>query len=365
MVDLGLRTVATAVALGVCGCTCICFDGPLLPTPVKSCGAYVFQVEQSPFGVAETAFTDHLNADGATRREIALSVDITDKEDDNRLCGIFPGIFTLMLFPVWQRTDHHYTVSLSSAKYQESFGVDVKETRIMSILPWAYLPMLWHDKGYAAILGGQSDWVRRDEGQMEVLTQLIKGRLDADFYELAKYGKEGVKRRRAQAEAEERNRQIAAKEAADKAEAKARAERQARAREQKALEEQKEAHKVDALRTFALNEAPRVWATYQRIWSEVEVQNKRIADLRQALREFDRDPDADSDYRGLLALRDGLMQTCATLRMKLEDAYLAYCKFKATPGGKGLGAQWRKALDEGLQAADEAKTRFDALRQGK
>ena len=74
------------------------------------------------------------------------------------------------------------------------------------------------------------------------------------------------------------------------------------------------------LREFALNEAPVLWKTYQGLEAEIVAQNKRIVDLAEALREFDKIPEKDSDYIAICSTRDEMVSTRESMRRKiLED----------------------------------------------
>lgn len=301
------------------------------------------RVSECPSGMGPAEVTEYLNREAGGNIDLSLDVRVEDREDEMCRLGFFPGVFTLMVVPVWETTDIHYDVMISSRGHEETLKFNVSETKIMSILPWAYLPMLWHDWGFAGVSQNNRNWGRDNACRAEVLARLIKGQLTEELVELVELGREGVKERREQNLVAERAAQLS----------------------QEYNRQQLEERKMDVLRTFSLKEVPLLWEAYQNLKAGMDVQDKRITTLRQTMEEFNRRPDEDADFRSLVARQDEMARTLVTLRTRLEDAYLAYCKFKATPGGKGLGAQWRKALDEGLQAADEAKTRFDVLRQGK
>ena len=143
------------------------------------------------------------------------------------------------------------------------------------------------------------------------------------------------------------------------AEVAARSERERKEREAHAAAEKSAARERESkLRTFALKEAPILWKTYQTLADEIEAQNRRIANLATALKDFDRDPDEDADYIAVSRMRDDMIETRKSMRRKIEDAYLAYRKFQATPGRKEYDELRRKLLEDGIREAEAATRRY-------
>ena len=58
-------------------------------------------------------------------------------------------------------------------------------------------------------------------------------------------------------------------------------------------------------------------------------------------------------------MRDEMAESLKTMRTKIEDAYLASCKYEATPGRKEYGELMRKALEDGIQEAEAAAARYE------
>lgn len=160
--------------------------------------------------------------------------------------------------------------------------------------------------------------------------------------------------RRAQEEAAERESQRVAQEEAERQARENERESAERARAERQLEQREE-----RLRTFTLKEAPVLWRTYQNLQAEIESQNKKIEELRTALESFGRDPDNDSDFGRICEMRDEMAESLKTMRTKIEDAYLASCKYEATPGRKEYGELMRKALEDGIQEAEAAAARYE------
>ena len=161
-------------------------------------------------------------------------------------------------------------------------------------------------------------------------------------------------------------RQVAAKEkeAAQKLEA----EQTRLAAERKAVDEARakaEADREDRLRTFAIREAPALWESLQSLASQIVTQDRKIEELRKSLMEFDRKPEQDPDFKAICAMREDMVGVKRSLRKKIEDAYLAYCKFQATPSRKEYDELRRKTLEDGIQEAEAAARRFTAMRREK
>jgi len=64
-------------------------------------------------------------------------------------------------------------------------------------------------------------------------------------------------------------------------------------------------------------------------------------------------------------MRDEMIGVKTSLRRKIEDAYLAYRKFEATPSRKEYDALRRKTLEDGIQEAESAARRFTIMRNEK
>lgn len=126
-----------------------------------------------------------------------------------------------------------------------------------------------------------------------------------------------------------------------------------------------EAAKFDKLRTFALSDAPGIWRAYQQLEAAIAEQDMRIKDLSATLREFDKDPEKDADYKAICAARSEMAGSLEDIRRKLEEAYLAYCRFKVTPNHKEYAELMRKALDDGAQVADAATRKFEQMKVDK
>ena len=152
---------------------------------------------------------------------------------------------------------------------------------------------------------------------------------------------------------------------AKRREAEAAAEARRRQAEQIAAQKKRQEAKDEKIRSFALKEAQDVWSVYQMLRSEIDVQSNRISQLRKTLETFGKNPEADEDFKRICSMREEMIATRSALRKRLEDAYIAKCKFEATPGRRDYEEQHRKALEDGIREALEAADRFNEMRLNK
>ena len=122
---------------------------------------------------------------------------------------------------------------------------------------------------------------------------------------------------------------------------------------------------IEMLRNFALQESPTLWQTVQALKSESAARKVELRKLRDDLALFGRDPDQDADCQSLKTACEELDESVMVVYTKLEDAYLSYKKFQATPGKKEYGDLMRKALEDGIQEADAASAKYKNLSQTK
>ena len=115
------------------------------------------------------------------------------------------------------------------------------------------------------------------------------------------------------------------------------------------------------LRTFALKESPQLWQTVQSLRAEIDNRNKSLAQLAADLREFDRKPEDDTTYRELQVGREQIACTLNNVYQKLENAYIAYKKFQATPGRKEYADAMNRALEDGVHEAEATARRYRVM----
>ena len=66
---------------------------------------------------------------------------------------------------------------------------------------------------------------------------------------------------------------------------------------------------------------------------------------------FHRNPDADEDYKALVAGLKELRSAYDAIFDKLEDAYIAAKKYEASPSRKNYQETMKRALEDGIQSA--------------
>ncbi len=142
-------------------------------------------------------------------------------------------------------------------------------------------------------------------------------------------------------------------------------EEEAEAERIRRQKEAKEGEKLEKLKTFALNHAPAIWETYQKLGSEIDIQVERNARLRDTLVIFRRDPESDNDYLACEAWVEEMRKTRGELLKRLEEAYFAKRKADATPGRADVEALWKKAQEDGIQEAEAAARRFREMTEQK
>ena len=118
---------------------------------------------------------------------------------------------------------------------------------------------------------------------------------------------------------------------------------------------------LNLLRSFAIAESPKLWQTVQVLRAEHETRAAALVKLRTELIDFGRNPDADPDYVSLKAANDRLLESVNVIYAKIEDAYIAYKKFQATPGHKEYGDMMKRALEDGIQGADAAVAKYRTM----
>ena len=123
--------------------------------------------------------------------------------------------------------------------------------------------------------------------------------------------------------------------------------------------------KDEKIRTFALDNAPKIWSVCQSLQGEIDVQNVKIEELRKTLKTFGKIPEQDKEFKYICAMRNDMIRSRQTLRTKLEDAYIAAKKYEAAPSRKDYQELHKKALEDGILEADAASVKFKEMRLNK
>lgn len=122
---------------------------------------------------------------------------------------------------------------------------------------------------------------------------------------------------------------------------------------------------IQVLSDFAMEESPKIWQTIQSMRGEIAQSGAKIKRLRADLLEFDRDPDTDEDYKALVAGLQDLKRAYNAIFDKLEDAYIAAKKYEASPSCKDYQDTMKRALEDGIQDANMATERYNAMTRQK
>ena len=125
------------------------------------------------------------------------------------------------------------------------------------------------------------------------------------------------------------------------------------------------AEQMQLLQDFALKESPQIHATIQMLRTEMTDSGTKLKKLRADLLEFDRNPDADEDYKALVAGLKELRHAYDAIFDKLEDAYIAAKKYEASPSRKDYQQMMKRALEDGIQDANMATERYRAMTRQK
>lgn len=144
-----------------------------------------------------------------------------------------------------------------------------------------------------------------------------------------------------------------------------RRQKEAEAESLRRQKEAKDSDNFEKLKTFALNHAPAIWETYQKLGSEIDIQIERNAKLRDTMAIFGRDAGSDKDYIACEAWVEEMRKTRGELLKRLEEAYFAKRKADATPGQADVEALWKKAQEDGIQEAEAAERRFREMTEQK
>ena len=122
---------------------------------------------------------------------------------------------------------------------------------------------------------------------------------------------------------------------------------------------------VQMLQDFAMKESPKIWQTIQAMRAEMTTSGAKLKSLWEELQLFGRNPDADEDYKSLLAGLQELRHAYDAIFDKLEDAYIAAKKYEASPSRKDYQATMTRALEDGINDANMATERYKAMTRQK
>jgi len=247
----------------------------------------------------------------------AVDVDIKTKCEKSEMgAGLIVNnlisIFTLVLWPGGgpeYRITH--TVSVAIDGKCESRVVTIDRGSWISLLPWAYVPAIFSDEFILADNSpegrGESD-ARYREFACECITSSIEDMVYSGS---------------------EKHRHVAMR-----------------------------LKNEDCIRDFILSEAPEIWNAVQHLRGCIADGESRLTALRNDYRLFGRDPKRDQEFLQIEKQYDELSNRLNALYAKMEDAYLAMLKFKATPRRSDYLELKRRTLEDGLVEAAAAEMRY-------
>ena len=190
---------ASLLLVAFSGCECVCMDRGARPPATDVYGTYRIDITECPYEIKKVDVYSKLKEkmgrhlvetswDVGDNATVDLKVKINDEEKKNLapvvvLC--IPFAWTLGVFPVYVPTDHHVAIEIECANATKGSTTELEETHVMSSLPWAYLPLLWHDVGMAKGGDGGASWY--DDPDMNALfveqvADSILSSLTKDFY---------------------------------------------------------------------------------------------------------------------------------------------------------------------------------------
>lgn len=127
----------------------------------------------------------------------------------------------------------------------------------------------------------------------------------------------------------------------------------------------KSTSREEELRTFVLKESPTLWKTYQELQAELAEQTQKIEKLRETFIDFGRDPVSDLNLNSICATRDEMSETLQKLYLKIEDLFLASKKYEAMLSKSEYDSLRKRLMEDGIQAAEDAKNKFNEMRMNK
>ena len=138
-------------------------------------------------------------------------------------------------------------------------------------------------------------------------------------------------------------------------------EKEAKRAEEEALRRKKR----NLVKDFALKEAPSTWEALQKLESECETVKAKVAELKKTLESFNKKAEEDNDFIAAKQKLVEMNQARDTLWKAMEQAYIQYCKFKASAGDAELAELSHNATTAAIKEAGAAKERYRRMAQEK
>lgn len=317
-----------SVALSGCYVTTLDCEGPGCMGSEIGGHYYIQDLDAGGLHVIANDFMDNSRGDDLFLEggdSIGLSISIK-REKIKRdvtwpyMLNIFPASFTLTVWPIIVPKDSdRYSIEIVSILGSDVVNVDVKKTRWESVLsPLALLPIPFADESVCH--EEKADEKKIADVSAEVASRMVVGAVKSTLRKDRYYAYWARKRM---------------------------------------------AERDEALRSFAMKEAPEIWQIVQDLRYEISRMDENINMLRNELVGFGRDPDADDDLKHLVKLQSNMKAEIVSLYQKLQDACLAAKKYEAMPGRKGYEELRRKTIEDGIQEAEMVLERFREMGKNK
>lgn len=208
-----LQYLMPAVMLAMfalCGCKCVCLDVKTQHDVSRLYGTYSVEITECPRRVSKADVMVKLKekmgahlADSSDAWNVGngqvvdLKIKITDTEDEHKLSVLsailcVPSCWTLLAIPLYGTVDHNVVSEIECSATTHNVATEIEETIVRSSLPWSYMPICWHDIGYATLDEGEP-WCDREDTYnwfVDKVAESIVATLTKEFYNKATGGVE-------------------------------------------------------------------------------------------------------------------------------------------------------------------------------
>lgn len=185
------RCLSSTVALALfalSGCKCICMDAKTPHDVSKLHETYSVEITECPWRISKADVMVKLKEKMGTHlagssdawnvgdgQVVDLKIKITDTKDEHKLSVLsailcVPSCWTLVAIPLYGTVDHNVVCEIECAGMSQNASTEIEETSIISSLPWSYMPIWWHDIGFASGEKGPS-WNENQENEFVVRRQ--------------------------------------------------------------------------------------------------------------------------------------------------------------------------------------------------
>lgn len=119
------------------------------------------------------------------------------------------------------------------------------------------------------------------------------------------------------------------------------------------------------LRDFALRESPVLWETIQTIKAEIEVRDRELSELKEAMCQRGAGASDCSEYKRICRLRNRLVRSLRKVEESLASAYTLKCQYDAMPTNTEFEKTARRAIEDGVREARMAEKRYKEMKRAR